>query len=67
MASSRPTPRTDLAAVAARARIPVLCYHQIRKPTTADGAAARPYIVRPSVFAAQLPQVSAADPLWSVR
>ena len=54
VASSTPTPRTDLAAVAARARIPVLCYHQIRKPTAADGADARPYIVRPSVFAAQL-------------
>jgi peptidoglycan/xylan/chitin deacetylase (PgdA/CDA1 family) len=53
-ASSTPAPRTDLAAVAARARIPVLCYHQIRTPTAADGAAARPYIVRPSVLAAQL-------------
>jgi peptidoglycan/xylan/chitin deacetylase (PgdA/CDA1 family) len=43
-----------VAAVAARARIPVLCYHQIRTPTSADGADARPYIVRPSVFAAQM-------------
>ena len=34
--------------------MPVLCYHQIRNPTSADGAAARPYIVRPSVFAAQM-------------
>jgi peptidoglycan/xylan/chitin deacetylase (PgdA/CDA1 family) len=48
------TPRNDLAAVAARARIPVLCYHQIRTPTSADGPDARPYIVRPSVFAAQM-------------
>ena len=48
------TPRNDLAAVAARARIPVLCYHQIRTPTSADEASARPYIVRPSVFAAQM-------------
>ena len=54
MASSTPTQRTDAAAVAARARIPVLCYHQIRNPTSADGAAARPYIVRPSVFAAHM-------------
>ena len=53
-ASSTPAPRTDVAAVAARARIPVLCYHQIRNPTSADGAAARPYIVRPSAFAAQM-------------
>jgi peptidoglycan/xylan/chitin deacetylase (PgdA/CDA1 family) len=53
-ASATPTPRTDVAAVAARARIPVLCYHQIRTPTGADGADARPYIVRRSVFAAQM-------------
>ena len=53
-ASATPTPRTDLAAVAARARIPVLCYHQIRTPTSADGPDARTYIVRPSVFAAQM-------------
>jgi peptidoglycan/xylan/chitin deacetylase (PgdA/CDA1 family) len=48
------TPRTDDAAVAARAHVPVLCYHQIRTPTAADGAEARPYIVSPSVFAAQM-------------
>jgi len=53
-ATATPKPRTDAAAVAARARIPVLCYHQIRTPTSADGADARPYIVRPSVFAAQM-------------
>lgn len=53
-ASPTRPPRTDVAAVAARARIPVLCYHQIRAPTSADGADARPYIVRPSVFAAQM-------------
>jgi peptidoglycan/xylan/chitin deacetylase (PgdA/CDA1 family) len=32
----------------------VLCYHQIRTPTSADGPDARTYIVRPSVFAAQM-------------
>jgi peptidoglycan/xylan/chitin deacetylase (PgdA/CDA1 family) len=58
-APPRPTPRarpprTDAAAIAARARVPVLCYHQIRTPTAADGAQARTYIVRPSVFAAQM-------------
>jgi peptidoglycan/xylan/chitin deacetylase (PgdA/CDA1 family) len=47
-------PRTDAAAVAARAHIPVLCYHQIREPTASDSAAARTYIVRPSVLAAQM-------------
>src|SRR3954452_24396423 len=49
-----PRPRTDTAAVAARAHIPVLCYHQIRDPTAADSAAARTYIVSPSAFAAQM-------------
>ena len=53
-ASPTRPPRTDVAAVAARARIPVLCYHQIRAPTSADAAADRPYIVGPSVFAAQM-------------
>src|SRR3954453_8831501 len=56
---AKPTPparpaRAPSAAIAARARVPVLCYHQIRPPTSADGAAARTYIVRPSVFAAQM-------------
>jgi peptidoglycan/xylan/chitin deacetylase (PgdA/CDA1 family) len=49
-----PAPPTDLASVARRADVPVLCYHQIRKPTSADRAADRAYIVRPSVFAAQM-------------
>ena len=43
-----------MAAVAARAVIPVLCYHQIREPTAADSAADRTYIVSPAVFAAQM-------------
>ena len=59
-ASATPAPRTDIAAVAARARIPVLCYHQIRTPTSADGADARTYIVRPSVFAAQMRALAGA-------
>jgi len=59
-ASRTPAPRTDVAAVAARARVPVLCYHQIRRPTSADGAAARPYIVGPSVFAAQMRALDSA-------
>lgn len=49
-----PAPRTDAAAVAARAHVPVLCYHQIRPATAADGAQARPYIVSPKAFAAQM-------------
>jgi peptidoglycan/xylan/chitin deacetylase (PgdA/CDA1 family) len=49
-----PAPRTDPAAIAARARVPVLCYHQIREPTSADDEQSRTYIVRPSVFAAQM-------------
>src|SRR4051794_5633831 len=58
-APPRPTPRakpprTDPAAIAARARVPVLCYHQIRTPTAADSAQDRTYIVSPSVLAAQM-------------
>jgi len=49
-----PAPRTDPAAVAARAHVPVLCWHQIRQPTSADGAAARPYIVSPRRLAEQM-------------
>ena len=32
----------------------MLCYHQIRAPTSADSATDRAYIVRPSVFDAQM-------------
>jgi peptidoglycan/xylan/chitin deacetylase (PgdA/CDA1 family) len=53
-ASATPAPRTDVAAVASRAGIPVLCYHQIRKQTAADSAQDRAYIVSPKVFAAQM-------------
>src|SRR4051794_41324507 len=59
-APSRPTatptatPRTDVAAVAARAGIPVLCSHQIRTPTAGDSASDRAYIVRPSILKAQM-------------
>jgi peptidoglycan/xylan/chitin deacetylase (PgdA/CDA1 family) len=47
-------PSTDPAAVAARANVPVLCWHQIREPTSADSADARPYIVSPRRLAEQL-------------
>src|SRR4051812_30649626 len=49
-----PAARTDLAAVAARADVPVLCYHQIRRATASDGAQARPYIVSPDVLSRQM-------------
>src|SRR3954451_16756584 len=49
-----PTPRTDVASVAARANVPVLCYHQIRPQTPADSAGDRAYIVSPSIFASQM-------------
>src|SRR4051812_19059833 len=49
----RPPP-PDPAAVPPRAPAPVLCYHQTRTPTSADAAVDRPYIVGPSVFAAQM-------------
>ena len=55
-ASARPSPAppTDVASVAKRADVPVLCYHQIRKATAADSAQDRTYIVSPKVFAAQM-------------
>jgi peptidoglycan/xylan/chitin deacetylase (PgdA/CDA1 family) len=53
-AQRTPAPRVDVASVAARADVPVLCYHQIRAPTARDGAAARPYIVAPAVLEKQM-------------
>jgi len=55
-----PTPRTDAASIAARAKIPVLCYHQIRNQTAADSAQDRAYIVSPKVFAAQMKAIDDA-------
>jgi peptidoglycan/xylan/chitin deacetylase (PgdA/CDA1 family) len=59
-ASASPAPPTDVASVAARADVPVLCYHQIRNPTGADSAQDRAYIVSPKVFAAQMRALDAA-------
>jgi peptidoglycan/xylan/chitin deacetylase (PgdA/CDA1 family) len=55
-----PAPRTDPAAIAARARVPVLCYHQIRAQTSADSPQDRTYIVGPAVLAAQLNAIDKA-------
>jgi peptidoglycan/xylan/chitin deacetylase (PgdA/CDA1 family) len=52
--------RTAAAAVAARSDVPVLCYHQIRAPTAADDARARPFIIRPEVFARQMQALAQA-------
>ena len=49
-----PAPRTDPAAMAARADVPVLCWHQIRPATAADSARDRTYIVSPKALAEQL-------------
>jgi peptidoglycan/xylan/chitin deacetylase (PgdA/CDA1 family) len=49
-----PAPRTDPAAMAARADVPILCWHQIRAATARDSAADRAYIVSPKTLAAQL-------------
>jgi len=49
-----PAPRTDAASMAARATVPVLCWHQIRTATGADSARDRQYIVSPKALAAQL-------------
>jgi peptidoglycan/xylan/chitin deacetylase (PgdA/CDA1 family) len=47
-------PKTDAASMAARANVPVLCWHQIRAATAADSARDRAYIVSPKALAAQL-------------
>jgi peptidoglycan/xylan/chitin deacetylase (PgdA/CDA1 family) len=43
-----------VAAIASRANVPVLCYHQIRPLTASDAAEDRTYIVPPKVLDAQL-------------
>ena len=48
-----PTPGTP-AEIAARSTVPVLCYHQVREYTAADGAGARPLICPPAVLRRQL-------------
>jgi peptidoglycan/xylan/chitin deacetylase (PgdA/CDA1 family) len=55
-----PAPKTDAASIAKRAKIPVLCYHQIRQRRAADGVQDRAYIVSPSAFAAQMKAVEEA-------
>jgi peptidoglycan/xylan/chitin deacetylase (PgdA/CDA1 family) len=40
--------------IAARSTVPVLCYHQVREYTAADGAGARPLICPPAVLQRQL-------------
>ena len=53
LAGSHAAPRTDPASLAARANVPVLCWHQIRSHER--GRRARPqYIVSPGALAAQL-------------
>lgn len=48
-------PRPGTAAeIAARSTVPVLCYHQVREPTAADGPGARPLICPPDVLTRQL-------------
>jgi peptidoglycan/xylan/chitin deacetylase (PgdA/CDA1 family) len=53
-ATPTPAPATDPASMAARADVPVLCWHQIRSATAADSARDRQYIVSPKALAAQL-------------
>jgi peptidoglycan/xylan/chitin deacetylase (PgdA/CDA1 family) len=53
------TPGTP-AEIAARSTVPVLCYHQVREYTAADGAGARPLICPPAVLQRQLEAVLAA-------
>jgi peptidoglycan/xylan/chitin deacetylase (PgdA/CDA1 family) len=48
-----PLPGTP-AEITARSTVPVLCYHQVRDHTAADGPAARPLICPPDVLERQL-------------
>jgi peptidoglycan/xylan/chitin deacetylase (PgdA/CDA1 family) len=48
-----PTPGSP-AQIAARSTVPVLCYHQVREWTAADGPGARPLICPPDVLERQL-------------
>ena len=48
-----PRPGTP-AQIAARSTVPVLCYHQVRELTAADGPGARPLICPPDVLHRQL-------------
>lgn len=44
----------DAATIVARSHVPILCYHQIREWTGDDSSSARPYIMPPATFTAQL-------------
>ncbi len=52
--AAHPRAPTDVAAIAARADVPVLCYHQVRPLTARDAAQDRTYIVPPRVLDAQM-------------
>jgi peptidoglycan/xylan/chitin deacetylase (PgdA/CDA1 family) len=58
--STRPTTPGTPAQIAARSTVPVLCYHQVREYTAADGSGARPLICPPAVLQRQLEGVLAA-------
>ena len=51
--TTEPSPGTS-AEIAARSTVPVLCYHQVREYTAADGPGARPLICPPDVLERQL-------------
>jgi peptidoglycan/xylan/chitin deacetylase (PgdA/CDA1 family) len=53
-ATATRAPRADAAAIAARAHVPVLCWHQIRAAAPADSARDRQFIVSPQVLDRQL-------------
>ena len=57
--SPTPTATADPATIVARSHVPILCYHQIREWTADDPASARPYIMPPRIFTAQLDALAA--------
>jgi hypothetical protein len=59
VAAAPPRPGTP-AEITARSTVPVLCYHQVREPTAADGPGARPLICPPDVLRRQLEGLLAA-------
>ena len=54
-----PSPGTP-AEILARSTVPVLCYHQVREYTAADGPSARPLICPPAALERQLEGIAAA-------
>lgn len=49
-----PETKTDAASIAARAEVPILCYHQIREWKPSDSRGVKDMVVPPSIFREQM-------------